>query len=166
MLLINARTRARLAAFAGLLALTLPSAALSQPRHAIAMHGEPALPEGFAHFSYVNPDTPKRGQLVKGVLGTFDSLNPMIVKGLSVPEMRGYVLEGLMARGYDEPFTLYGLIARSIETDAARSFVTFRLDPRARFQTVRQSPPPTLFSRGLLRRPRPSQLQNLLRKGR
>ena len=132
-LLINARTQARLAAFAGLLALALPSAALAQPQHAIAMHGQPALPADFAYFPYVNPDAPKRGQLVKGVLGTFDSLNPLIVKGLAVPEMRGYVIEGLMARGYDEPFTLYGLIARSVETDAARSFVTFRLDPRARF---------------------------------
>src|SRR5215475_467851 len=132
-LLINARTQARLAAFAGVLAFAPLSVALAQPQHAIAMHGEPALPADFAYFPYVNPDAPKRGQLVKGVLGTFDSLNPLIVKGLAVPEMRGYVVEGLMARGYDEPFTLYGLIARSVETDAARSFVTFRLDPRAKF---------------------------------
>ena len=47
--------------------------------------------------------------------------------------MRGYVFESLMARGYDEPFTLYGLLARTIETDDARSYVTFALDPAARF---------------------------------
>ena len=53
------------------------------PRHAIAMHGAPALAPGFAAFRYVNPDAPKGGRLVQGVLGTFDSLNPFIVNGLA-----------------------------------------------------------------------------------
>ena len=70
---------------------------------------------------------------MQGVLGTFDSLNPLIVKGLAVQAIRGYVVESLMARGYDEPFTLYGLLARTVETDEARSYVTFSLDPAARF---------------------------------
>jgi peptide/nickel transport system substrate-binding protein len=52
---------------------------------------------------------------------------------LTVQAIRGYVIESLMARGYDEPFTLYGLLARTIETDGGRSFVTFNLDPAARF---------------------------------
>jgi peptide/nickel transport system substrate-binding protein len=102
-------------------------------RHAIAMHGEPALAEGFARLNYANPAAPKGGRLVHGALGTFDSLNPFIVKSVGVHAIRGYVVESLMARGYDEPFTLYGLLARSVETDAARSFVTFTLDPAARF---------------------------------
>jgi peptide/nickel transport system substrate-binding protein len=82
---------------------------------------------------YANPDAPKGGRLVWGLSGTFDSLNPLIVKGLAVQQIRGFVVESLMARGFDEPFTLYGLLARSIETDDARSYVTFRLDPKARF---------------------------------
>src|SRR5262249_25813648 len=101
--------------------------------HAIAMHGAPALPDGFAGLRYANPAAPKGGRLVQGVLGTFDSLNPLIVKGLSLPSIRGHVIESLMARGLDEPFTLYGLVAQTVETDAARSYVTFTLDPRARF---------------------------------
>jgi peptide/nickel transport system substrate-binding protein len=107
----------------------------AQPRHAIAMHGEPALPPGFTAFPYVNPDAPKGGQFTKGILGSFDSLNPFNGKGLPVPEgqIRGAVIESLMARSYDEPFTLYGLLARSIDTDADRTFVTFELDPRATF---------------------------------
>lgn len=115
-----------------------------EPRYAIAMHGAPALPEGFTAARYVNPDAPKGGRLVEGVLGSFDSLNPFIVKGLVAQGIRspfvvnsniinGYVVESLMARGYDEPFTLYGLLARTVETDDARSYVTFRLDPAARF---------------------------------
>jgi peptide/nickel transport system substrate-binding protein len=110
-----------------------PVPAVAQPRHAIAMHGEPALAEGFSAFRYVNPDAPKGGRLARGVLGTFDSLNPFIVKGLAPPELRGYVFESLMARGYDEPFTLYGLLARSVETDDERTYVTFDLDPKAAF---------------------------------
>jgi peptide/nickel transport system substrate-binding protein len=110
-----------------------PVPALAQPRHAIAMHGEPALAEGFSAFRYVNPDAPKGGRLARGVLGTFDSFNPFIVKGLAPPELRGYVFESLMARGYDEPFTLYGLLARSVETDDERTYVTFDLDPKAAF---------------------------------
>jgi peptide/nickel transport system substrate-binding protein len=105
----------------------------AEARHGIAMHGEPALPEGFTRLPYVDPDAPKGGRLVQGVLGTFDSLNPFIVKGIAPASIRGYVVESLMARGYDEPFTLYGLIARAVETDAQRSYVTFHLDPTARF---------------------------------
>ncbi len=103
--------------------------------HAIAMHGEPALPPGFTAFRYVNPDAPKGGQFTQGILGAFDSLNPFNGKGLPLPEhqIRGPVIESLMTRGYDEPFTLYGLLARSIETDPDRTYVTFELDPRAAF---------------------------------
>src|SRR5580692_5306617 len=115
-------------AFAG-----MASAALAEPTHAIAMHGKPAMADGFIALPYANPDAPKGGRLVEGVLGTFDSLNPMIVQGLAVQTIRGYVDESLMARSYDEPFTLYGLLARTIDTDDARSFVTFALDPKAHF---------------------------------
>jgi peptide/nickel transport system substrate-binding protein len=101
--------------------------------HAIAMHGEPALPADFTHMPYANPDAPKGGRLIQGILGTFDSLNPLIVRGLAVQQIRGFVVESLMARGNDEAFTLYGLLAKSVETDDARSYVTFHLDPRARF---------------------------------
>jgi peptide/nickel transport system substrate-binding protein len=107
--------------------------ACAEGAHAIAMHGSPALPDGFDAFPYVNPDAPKGGRMVEGVLGTFDSLNPLIVQGLAVQSIRGYVVESLMARGYDEPFTLYGLLARTVETDDARSYVTFALDPAAHF---------------------------------
>jgi peptide/nickel transport system substrate-binding protein len=115
-------------------ALGLPaSGAGAEEAHAIAMHGKPAMPADFTHMPYVNPDAPKGGRLTWGVLGSFDSLNPFIVRGLAVQQMRNYVVESLLARGNDEPFTLYGLLARSVETDDERSFVTFHIDPRARF---------------------------------
>jgi peptide/nickel transport system substrate-binding protein len=120
--------------------------------HAIAMHGTPALPPGFSHFPYVDPAAPKGGRLIEGVVGTFDSLNPFIVRGLAIPEIRGYVVESLLTRGYDEPFTLYGLVARAVETDAARSYVTFTLDERARFSDgTAVTPEDVIFSWQLLR---------------
>src|SRR5580658_1354858 len=114
-----------------LLALLAPAAA--EPARAIAMHGEPALPDGFTALPYVNADAPKGGRLVEGVLGTFDSLNPLIVQGLPLQPIRGYVIESLLARSYDEPFSLYGLLAQTVETDDARTFVTFALNPAAHF---------------------------------
>ena len=105
----------------------------AEPSHAIAMHGSPALAADFSHFRYADPAAPKGGRLVASIIGTFDSLNPFIVKGLAFEHVRGYVVESLMARGFDEPFTLYGLLAQTIETDAARSYATFTLDPRAKF---------------------------------
>ena len=125
--------RAGAALCAALATLTLIASAAAGPTHAIAMHGEPALADGFTAVPYANPDAPKGGRLVEGVLGTFDSLNPLIVQGLAVQPVRGYVIESLMARSYDEPFSLYGLLAEQIETDDARTFVTFTLNPAAHF---------------------------------
>jgi peptide/nickel transport system substrate-binding protein len=141
---------AALAILAGM-ASSRPARA-AEARHGIAMHGEPALPADFTHQRYVNPDAPKGGRLVHGVLGTFDSLNPLIVRGIAPPQIRGHVVESLLARGYDEPFTLYGLVAKTVETDAARSTVTFTIDPAARFSDgTRITPQDVIFSWQLLR---------------
>jgi peptide/nickel transport system substrate-binding protein len=137
------------------LALT-PIAALGEAQAAesfgIAMHGAPVLPAGFTHMPYANPDAPKGGRLVWGLPGTFDSLNPLIVRGLAVQQIRGYVVESLMSRGNDEAFTLYGLLARSVETDDSRSYVSFHIDPRARFSDGKAvTADDVLFSWALLR---------------
>jgi peptide/nickel transport system substrate-binding protein len=102
--------------------------------YAIAIHGSPALPADFSHLPYVNPDAPKGGRLTLAFAGAFDSLNPYNVRALSTAQgLSGNVYQTLMTRSADEPFTLYGLIAQSIETNAARDFVVFHLDPRAKF---------------------------------
>lgn len=112
--------------------------AFSEPSYAIAMHGEPALPQNFDHFPYANSDAPKGGRVNYAVPGTFDSLNPFIVQGSAargiIDLQYGYnVYDSLMQRSYDEPFTLYPLLAKTIDTDDARSYVEFTLDDRARF---------------------------------
>ncbi|WP_373083871.1 extracellular solute-binding protein [Sneathiella sp.] len=100
--------------------------------HAIAMHGSPAYPDGFAHFAYVNPDAPTGGTLHLGVIGSFDSLNPFLLRGVS-PAGMGFVYQSLMTRSKDEPFTLYGNIAKTIEIASDRSWVIFNLNPQAKF---------------------------------
>lgn len=126
------RTAVCLALAVGLLAAGWQQVS-ADPGYAIAMHGEPALPPDFSRMPYANPDAPKGGRLVQSVPGSFDSLNPFIVKGVALQQIRGFVVESLMARGHDEPFTLYGLLAERIETDDARTYATFHLNPQARF---------------------------------
>ena len=102
--------------------------------HGIAMHGEPALPPDFTHLPYADPQARKGGRVTLGLQGTFDSFNPFNLKaGSAAQGLVGPLYQTLMFRSLDEPFTLYSLIAKTVETDAARSHVTFRLDPRARF---------------------------------
>src|SRR3954454_2604934 len=128
------RVQAMVCGFLALIMVAISARVSSaEPVYALAMHGKPALPADFTHMPYANPDAPKGGRLVQGLLGTFDSLNPLIVRGVAVQQIRGFVVESLMARGNDEAFTLYGLLAKSVETDDLRSYVTFHLDPRARF---------------------------------
>lgn len=130
-----------------------PAAAQALDRApAIAMRGAPALAPGFPSLPYANADAPRGGRLTLSALGTFDSLNPFIVKGSAPGFLRGNVVESLMARSLDEPFTLYPLIARTVSTDAERSFVEFALDPAARFSDGSElTSADVLFSYGLLR---------------
>ena len=120
---------------AGLAAIFLMLAGLAaaEPRHGIAMYGEPALPPDFVSLPYANPDAPKGGRIVQGEVGSFDSLNPHILKGNVPWQLRFLAYESLMGRSYDEPFTLYGLLAESVETDATRSWVEFTIREEARF---------------------------------
>jgi len=115
---------------------TMPLASASEPVHAIAMYGEPALGPGFSHLPYANPNAIKGGTIRLAESGSFDSLNPWVLMGNPVWPIftqPGLLTESLMTRSIDEPFTLYGLLAESVETDPDRSWVEFTLRPEARF---------------------------------
>ncbi|MBB4189512.1 peptide/nickel transport system substrate-binding protein [Sinorhizobium terangae] len=121
-------------------ASTFGNEALAAPVHAISMHGEPALPADFKNFPYVNPNVKKGGKISYGVVGTFDSLNPFILKsmrttarGMWDPAFGNLVYESLMQRSQDEPFTMYGLLAETVEWDDDRTFIQFNLNPKARW---------------------------------
>ena len=106
--------------------------ARAEPTHGIAMHGAPKYGPAFQHLDYVNPDAPKGGELRRAATGTFDNLNPFIIKGV-VAHGRHLVFESLLKRTWDEPFSLYGLIAESIDVPDDRSSVAFTLRPEAHF---------------------------------
>lgn len=132
--------------------LVLPCSGRAEPVAGIAMHGSPREPAGFTHFPYANPEAPKGGRVTFGVQGSYDSLNPLIVKGAPADGLREYLYESLLARALDEPFSLYGLIAESVETPPDRSFVEFTLHPDAKFSdgtpiTVKD----IIFSHAMLR---------------
>lgn len=126
-----------LAALAILTLALTPHAALAQggdvTAHGIAMYGEPALPPDFVSLPYAYPDAPRGGRLVLAEVGSFDSLNPYLQRGTAPWGVGLLTVETLMARSYDEPFTLYGLLAESVTTDSARSYVEFTLRAEARF---------------------------------
>ena len=107
-----------------------------EAEHAFAMHGKPKYGENFKHFDYVNPLAPKGGKLINEAMGTFDSFNPFILKGVKAAGL-GLIYDSLMVGSSDEAFTNYGLIAESIIVPEDRSWVSFNLNPDAKWHDGR-----------------------------
>ncbi|MDW8341480.1 MAG: extracellular solute-binding protein [Geminicoccaceae bacterium] len=121
-----------------LVALWAASAAAEEvrPVHGVAMHGAPALPPDFAHLPYADPEAPKGGRLTLAAIGTFDNLNPFILKGNDAAGS-GLPFESLTVQNLDEAFSEYGLLAETIEMPSDRSWVAFTLRPQARWHDGR-----------------------------
>ena len=101
--------------------------------HGISVFGDLKYPENFQHFDYVNSNAPKGGNVSVWGFGTFDSLNPFIVKG-NYLENLGLTFDTLMAESDDEPDSRYGLLAESITyPHPSRSWVVFDLRQEAQF---------------------------------
>ena len=135
--LLRASVVAALATAGGVAGWTSASA---EPVRGLAMHGEPLAGSDFDALTYVNPEAPKGGSITYGVRGTFDSLNPWILKsmrttarGMNEPVFGQLTYESLMMRSRDEPFTVYGLLAETIEIDDERTEMTFNLHPDAKW---------------------------------
>jgi len=100
--------------------------------HGFAMHGEPKYPEPPQHLDYVNPAAPKGGNVRFGTQGTYDSLHPFILKGVPAAGI-SQLWETLCWQSRDEAFTVYGLIAETIEVPQDRSWTAFTLRPQAKW---------------------------------
>ena len=111
---------------------TIDTPALNAPSFGLAMHGEAKYGADNTHLDYANPDAPKGGKLKVAAIGTFDTLNPFSIKGKAAEGLNN-VYDRLMARVWDEPFTMYPLIAERVETPQDRSSITFHINPKARF---------------------------------
>jgi microcin C transport system substrate-binding protein len=123
-----------------LLAFITPATAqgTATPVHALAMHGAPKYKADFTHMGYVNPDAPKGGTLKLSSIGTFDSLNPFIVKGSPAAGLaylgQSFIYDALMEQSYDEPFTMYCLLCETVEMPEDRTSITFNLRKEAKWQ--------------------------------
>lgn len=112
------------------------AAQMVRPVHAIAMNGMPLYMSDFEHLDYANPDAPKGGTLRRAEVGTFDNLNPFLITGRVTPGLQEALLLGydsLMARAWNEPFTMYGMVAKSVLVPPKRDWIEFNLDPDAKF---------------------------------
>lgn len=116
--------------------LAAPSPGSPQPKiittHALALNGDIKYPANFSHFDYASPKALKGGTLHDFAVGTFDSLNPFIIKGNAASDI-GLIYESLTTHSQDEAFTMYGLLADLIEYPEDRSWVIYHLNPKARF---------------------------------
>ncbi|MDX8398666.1 MAG: extracellular solute-binding protein [Gallionellaceae bacterium] len=109
------------------------SAQVAWAAHAIALHGTPKYSPDFLHFAYVNPSAPKGGELRTSSVGNFEKLNPFILKGMAAEGLQTLVFETLGVASWDEPDTVYGLLAEDISLAANGLSLTFRLNRKARF---------------------------------
>ncbi len=128
------------------------SPALAQSgQHGLALHGAPKNPKTFKHFDYADPDAPKGGELRMAAIGTYDTLNPFTLKGISAVGA-GLVFETLMASSLDEPFSQYGWVAETVTMAPDRSWVSYTLRPEARFHDGKPiTPADVVFSFETLR---------------
>ncbi len=100
--------------------------------YGLAMVGTPKYTAQDTHLTYANPDAPKGGVMKQAAIGTFDTVNPYTIKGTAARGLN-LIYDRLMRRVWDEPFTMYPLIAKSYEMADDRSWITFTIDERARF---------------------------------
>ena len=119
-------------------------------QHGIAMHGDLKYPKGFEKFDYAFKDAYKGGEIKLSSIGTFDNLNPYILKGVAAWQA-AYLFETLMKSSFDEPFSQYGLIAEGIKVPEDRSWVSFKIRKEAKFSDGSQiTPEDVIFSFNIL----------------
>ncbi|MEK9854032.1 MAG: extracellular solute-binding protein [Rhodobiaceae bacterium] len=114
------------------LTLAAPANADVITSHGISTFGELKYEAGFPHLDYVNPDAPKGGEISVWGFGSFDSMHPYTTKGRS-GQLSSIFFESLLEGTADEPDSVYGLVAESLEYPEDRSHVIFNMRPEARF---------------------------------
>ncbi|MFT5378239.1 MAG: microcin C transport system substrate-binding protein, partial [Candidatus Latescibacterota bacterium] len=140
-----------LSALAFTVFFSAPLAAENYVSHGYSMYGELKYGPDFTHFDYVDPEAPKGGQIRLGSVGTFDSLNPHILKGITPPRVATLIYDTLLGRAEDEVSTEYALLAESIEVPADLSWAIYALNPRARWHDGQPvTPEDVVFSFELL----------------
>jgi len=109
-----------------------PASAGAKESHCLSLYDPCKYSAGFAHYDYVNPDAPKGGTVKLAENGTFDTLNPFILKGVKAAGL-SMMFDTLMVSSLDEPQSMYGLIAESVELAPDHSHMDMDLRKQARF---------------------------------
>ena len=129
--------------------LTFPHSAFAA--HGLALNDTPKYGPDFAHFDYANPEAPKGGTLRLAAIGTFDNLNPFILKGVTAAEASS-VFETLMESSLDEAFSQYGRVAKDVTVAPDKSWVAYDLYTEAKFHDGKPiTPEDVIFSFETLR---------------
>ena len=115
-----------IAFFIGFLA---SSTAIATPSHCLSLYNECKYAADFKNFEYVNASAPKGGSVKLAEVGTYDSLNPFILKGVKAPDI-GRIFDSLMVASTDEPQTAYGLIAETVDVAKDGGSVEFKQYPQ------------------------------------
>lgn len=130
-----------LTSLAALLMLALPLKAQDMVvSHGYSFFGDLKYPADYPHFSYVNPDAPKGGEVSLATGGTFDSMNPYSRKGragalssIMYESLMGQVLAGRAAMPADDLNGMYCLLCERVEYPVTKEWVVFHMRPEARF---------------------------------
>ena len=93
----------------------------------------PKYSDNFSNFDYVYPNAEKGGLIKLSAFGTFESLNPFLLKSLAPVGMNDLIFETLMERSLDEPSSSYGHIAEKFILSEDQLSVTYYINKRARF---------------------------------
>ena len=119
-------------------------------QHGVAMHGDLKYPKNFKKFDYASDKAYKGGTIKLSSIGTFDNLNPYILKGVAAWQTT-YLFETLMKSSFDEPFSQYGLIAKSVKIPEDRSWIIFKIRKIAKFSNGEKiKPEDIIFSFNIL----------------
>lgn len=120
-----------LAALLLCLSLLMPATA-DAATHGLALYGEPKYPADFQNLDYANVDAPKGGTFKQAAMGSYDSLNPFILKGEAADGV-GQTFASLLAPVQDEPFSAYAYVAEKVELAPDRLSIIFTIRPTATF---------------------------------
>src|SRR5216684_7361602 len=119
--------------FSLVLSLAAVAAMAAAGSHGLSLFGELKYPPGFKNFEYVDPQAPKGGTMKFSAIGTYDTLNPFVVKGVAAAGI-GQIFDTLAVASQDEPGSEYALIAESIDLAPDKLSVLYTLRKEARFQ--------------------------------
>ncbi|HEY1301476.1 MAG TPA: extracellular solute-binding protein, partial [Stellaceae bacterium] len=120
------------AAAVGVFVLLGAAATAAVATYGLSLFGDLKYGPDFTHFDYTNPQAPKGGTMRLSAIGTFDTLNPFVIKGVPAAGIR-QIFDTLSTAAEDEPASEYGLVAQSIEKAPDKLSVLYTLRPEAKF---------------------------------